>query len=983
MAGLRVALLACVMGWACAAAAPGGEQGAGANLLTNGSFGQGLAGWSTYSGNGTTQGFLIEKAKGPDAPTCLALAGFGKSGCVYQPIRPVQRGAAYRFSLEFRSDMVTGVAAAEIRYRSREGGDLRWYQAKDAAWAKSAAIRGAYAAWTACDVEIVAPADERIEEIVPFFAVTAQSPTDTLWIRNARFAVVPGTATAQANSEAAPPKAIDVNECFEAETGNVILNPSFEFADHQAAPLYWARRPFTAGEAVVTDGARDKKKCLRVSNTGPDFHVQNLAAISVDYALPYVVEAWVKAEAATGESWLEVEMGRDGWRKRGPAQPVWDSLGVARSEVVSGSFGWRKLRLAIRPPAYTMYMLVRFVSRDNKGNVYLDGLYMNGYGAEPVEFILNQAGFDARGLKTGVVRTRQAFERGTFELLAADGRVAFTGALSFAGKGAFGGYYYEFDFTGFRTEGEYRIKASFDGGPAAVSPGAFKIRAGLYRGLAEHALQFFQRYRSGCAVPGWFEAAFLDDCAVYTERFFDNPKYGGKKIGHQDLTGGWFDAADPPKFSDNEGAVTWEMLRAHCLVFGDQAKANAGHGLAREAQWGADYVRKLYNGADGFWGAVRSPGSREMAVPFWKTTDNIPGTADDRIVFQTQYKRPNIEGNREVLLAIAEHVAFRRAAGQTDAELEPWITVLKKTFPASLKLKPQTFEASLIRSCRLMSEITGEKSYLDEARRRAAELEAAIREQRYLAEAKAVTKGTPAAYLYNMLFTGPLPFDDVYFLLDYAETFPAEELSARIRRTAEEFLERDLVAMSRRELSPIGHTWMWDPLERRGRAIASPNRNNVYACGVASVFAKAARVLKRRDYLDLAERNLAWITGRNPCAASCLVGVGWREAACYSILMEHNPGHEDSRIPGGICKGIGAGGGQIAGDLKSLIEDPIGRKGRLRGPCSPEGFTFVHSFPSKDCPMGQRNGLTEVWIRTSGAYLLACGEVERSLADLD
>ena len=190
-------------------------------------------------------------------------------------------------------------------------------------------------------------------------------------------------------------------------------------------------------------------------------------------------------------------------------------------------------------------------------------------------------------------------------------------------------------------------------------------------------------------------------------------------------------------------------------------------------------------------------------------------------------------------------------------------------------------------------------------------------------------------------------------------------------------MEKELVPLSAEEISPVGHTRFFDPLNHKGRAIASSNRNNIYQIGVAIIFAKASRVLENREYLRIAEKNLGWILGRNYVAGSSLVGIGHRQLAVYTDWLRLSPGHEDSYLPGGICKGITAGQGFLDSDFKSIMANP------LKGVCMPKGFPYMHSFPSKDCPVYQTEGLSEVWIRVTGAFLLACGEIEKSFRKME
>ncbi|MCM8762053.1 MAG: glycoside hydrolase family 9 protein [Candidatus Omnitrophica bacterium] len=760
---------------------------------------------------------------------------------------------------------------------------------------------------------------------------------------------------------------MDVNNYYEVETGNVILNPSFEFFDEKGTPLFWFKRPFTEADVSVTKEVKKHKEfSLCISNSDPDFYLQNIAVIDIDYSYGYTIDFWVKAENVTGENYLEVEIARNGNLKKSGSTP-WDILGTFKSENLTGNFDWKKISLDIKPPKYSMYLLIRFISRNNKGRLYLDGFYLNGYGSAPVEIIINQAGFHPDGLKDGVVRTKEKYSDGTFEIINAQGETVYKNSLVYLCQYKFGEHYYSFDFTEFKKEGKYKIKIDFGEGITYLYPDYFEIDKKIYQKLWEFSLKHLQHARCGYEVPGWFKPAYLDDAAIYTDRF------NGKKIGHQDLTGGWFDAGDTNKFNENSGIVTWELIKSFELMFSpEEAKDNINHDVVKEGEWGAKYLLKLYDGKGGFWGAVRDP-ANTMKTPFWENTDNIPDTPDDRIVF------PISLGNREIILGLVQYINFCKKYNYKISEIDPYIKVIKEALPLAL-IKPlsqriyEDADPYLIPIGKLMMEIIGEEKYQQDSKKIANQLEVEIREEEYLQQA--FRNKNPAIYLYKIIFDSSLPFHFIYFLLEYAELFPEDELTPKIKETVGKFIEKELVPLSKKELTPIGHTFYWDPLKHQGKAISSPNRNNIYQIGVAYIFAKAARVLNKKEYLALAEKNIGWILGRNYCAGSSLVGIGHRQLACYADWLRHCPGHEDSYLPGGICKGIGVGNGVLNNDFKEIMQNPI------KGVCMPEGFPFMHSFPSKDCPVYQTNGLTEVWIRVTGAFLLACGEIEKSIREM-
>jgi len=92
--------------------------------------------------------------------------------------------------------------------------------------------------------------------------------------------------------------------------------------------------------------------------------------------------------------------------------------------------------------------------------------------------------------------------------------------------------------------------------------------------------------------------------------------------------------------------------------------------------------------------------------------------------------------------------------------------------------------------------------------------------------------------------------------------------------------------------------------------------------------ATAALLTGNADYLDVAERELQWITGFNPTNISMMVGVGFGPG-CYHHRYCFMEGCALGAVPGGIVTGIQPGNDGIVelGDMDTknwvAVEAPL------------------------------------------------------------
>lgn len=224
--------------------------------------------------------------------------------------------------------------------------------------------------------------------------------------------------------------------------------------------------------------------------------------------------------------------------------------------------------------------------------------------AEPV-FYMNQVAYDARGAKTIVVRNDTRFAQGTtFGLENLGGKIIFTAKLSAplqVDEWAKGGCFYQADFSGFKTEGKYRVVIGKK--DKGFVSDWFEIKENaLAVTTIPSVLSYYNRQRAN--TPTEWQA----DAAVKL--------YGSEKT--VDLRGGWCDASgDVSKYFSHLAyanfvspqqipLVTWSMINTVQTAPGLLNKLGSYDGMVNEALWGADYMMRALSKDDYFYMIVFS-----------------------------------------------------------------------------------------------------------------------------------------------------------------------------------------------------------------------------------------------------------------------------------------------------------------------------------------------------------------------------------------
>ncbi|HTR92201.1 MAG TPA: glycoside hydrolase family 9 protein [Trebonia sp.] len=218
---------------------------------------------------------------------------------------------------------------------------------------------------------------------------------------------------------------------------------------------------------------------------------------------------------------------------------------------------------------------------------------------------VDQAGYATSAAKVAYVMLPHRVSRVWFRVLG-KGRGVVYKASSTADLGGWNKRYgavYRLTFTGLRQSGTYRIQVG------AARSAAFRIgpAVSLYAGLVSNGVRYFTSERDGPDVaPSVLDRrpANLTDAHAYV---YADPKYdsndnliGGftKTGGPVDVSGGWFDAGGGyEKFGFTASYADALLLIAGRDAAGPDGAGPDGAGLRSEAEFGLDWMRKLWNPA--------------------------------------------------------------------------------------------------------------------------------------------------------------------------------------------------------------------------------------------------------------------------------------------------------------------------------------------------------------------------------------------------
>ncbi|PKF62830.1 hypothetical protein CW745_05260 [Psychromonas sp. psych-6C06] len=151
------------------------------------------------------------------------------------------------------------------------------------------------------------------------------------------------------------------------------------------------------------------------------------------------------------------------------------------------------------------------------------------------------------------------------------------------------------DLSELQTEGEYKL--SIYNKEHLITQESFSIKADLYPPLANEMLKHLSVARSGEQRIAPFPASHLGDkkAPIYQPQgdWSEGQWQADKQQTVIDVSGGWYDAGDYIKFTITNALTTYLLLKSY-QVNPDFFQQDNGKALLTEAQFGLDYLMKLY-----------------------------------------------------------------------------------------------------------------------------------------------------------------------------------------------------------------------------------------------------------------------------------------------------------------------------------------------------------------------------------------------------
>jgi len=576
--------------------------------------------------------------------------------------------------------------------------------------------------------------------------------------------------------------------------------------------------------------------------------------------------------------------------------------------------------------------------------------------------IISHGGYHQFGNKRAVIWTNNKKLTGYFEIINQNNNrqhpatqpVVYRGKLKDAGFHIWGGNNLIAEFSDFSELGSYKIRLVFDQDEREITDSySFTIKPSLYLDLARKASEFLYYQRCGMEIPGWHKACHTDDAVIMPD---------GQRI---DASGGWHSAGDLNKWI---GPAHFAVRGLTTLfeTFPEKFTADKRNGIPKlidEAWWEVMFYNKVYY--KGSFLSIITPGANPWV---WL---GPPENAPPRISTLEYIEKIHQRSNSVTTLFTAASMA-RTAHLMTpykNKDSEKTVEIAKQCYEINRKTDPNKvtslgtfgvglndnflmFHAGLLQLDMELYRITKDNKY---------KLDAKERVEKILS-----LNGNDGAFYTDEAKTIKQSHIDIHFLAlyEYLLMNPKTPFKDDIINVFANYINymKPLI-----DQSPFGQVGRYT---KDNQISNIPGRSTTFARN-AWVLSTAAILLNKPEYIDIAERQLQWITGFNPVDISMLTGVG-KNANCCHHRYCFIEGHEDGNIPGAILNGISAGTGKLfnLGDYNTrnfVISDKL----PVDYPVFDNdvyGWTWAY-----------HNGETRNF--TSGWFMLAAAQVEKALME--
>lgn len=719
---------------------------------------------------------------------------------------------------------------------------------------------------------------------------------------------------------------------------NRVANPGFERVDADGQLALWSTGAGGAGAEQAADKPSQGKFCLKLLPGKGRLRSEVSSYVAYDHPYELTFQARADGKGARVRPRLDFfrnEVQYTTGQKREynfvKATHQVEPAGTAYGEWRELEPGWTKVSDTFTPPRGADIAAFG-LEWEGKEPIQVDGMLFDGQGALPLEIFVSQAGYELHGRKTAVVFSRgDGGGHGRYILRDVRNGIVKHGDLKPLGRyplaladgtvlkeSLFNRNVWTADFSDVAQSGRHVLEVILADGQSERTP-PFDIGAGKFETLGRFVAEnYFPVIRCGADVPGWHPPCHMDDADIL------NPD--GSRT-HKAIHGGWHDAGDNNLFVFNI---------VNCsLAFGqfiDDTKANPA--LAAELAWGLDFLVRAQRADGGIVDRITGNPMCPVIRPD-KAPDGAPATADNRI----------ISGELDL-----EHSLTAVTALFKGAKLKLPNAALYRT--AADKLLARCAAGGLLSTDRATPYLA--LIALESGKDATPEL---------LKLLQALEDGSNLARWPYSADEGECDFHcfaPAYALLEQLRASPGSPLAARAKAALRRYCDEALIPFC--SGSPFDNFQEYRKSQRY--RLVSPLRSyeQSYRCYAAFVMAAAAQALDDPALLRLAEAQVLWCVGFNPCGVSSIAGVGWRQQNAFNLGSNDFPGHENGQYPGATQHGLINSSGKLAEQNNPLLP-------KYRG--MPQGSFYA--LPLNDTPSFGPGA--EQYIAHAAPFIMACGKI--------
>ena len=484
-----------------------------------------------------------------------------------------------------------------------------------------------------------------------------------------------------------------------------------------------------------------------------------------------------------------------------------------------------------------------------------------GHGQPDVEIRVNLRGYPAAMPKKALVLSRKVLTSPVVWLKDSKGTVVdeFAATSSDQAWPPFS-HYYQVDFSGFREEGIYFLELRGEGTVSEV------FRVGAYPKWQEDVVAFIRTQRCG------FNPHLQEFCHQQDGLSFFGKRPDSTRI---DATGGWHDAGDQLKYLITGSNTTARLLMAYQMNSKDFKDAFNARGLVGantlpdildEAKWGLEWILKLHPAPDELYHQVADDRDhRGFKLPDEDNADYGWGANTFRPVYfatgkpqgLSKYKSratgiANLAGRSAATLALGYDVfekmeGFEVFAGTCLKAAKELYRMGQEqegyqqgnSFGAPYRYEENTWADDMEWAAAQLYKVTGQKSYLKDARRYAG----------IIGTWSWMERDTASHY-------------EMYPFVNMGHYALWQVGSRKDKRQMAAFYEHNLDQIQRRARDnpyEVGHLFIWC--------------SNNLAAAVATQAMLYEEMTGSRKFRSLMLSHVNWLFGLNPWSSSMITGI--------------------------------------------------------------------------------------------------------------